>query len=273
MTEKKTKRLSGNKIKLLLGFGICFAILLAYIGCSMLYISNNTDYLKIPFTEESRYNNDYDSTGTKDIQLLSVNRAISILSLTEDKVLYDINSQISNSVLNAGKEINRQIKEDIIKKESVNSGSDNPEETQNTPPAEEPPPPVSDTVESSLIHMINHIRSTQGLQTLIPNPVLNAIAKSRSQDMANRGYFSHYTPEGKNIGMILQENGVMYACCAENLSKASPPSWGSPGTIINLWMGSSPHRANLLNPHFGQLGIGVVDANGRRIVTLVLINR
>ena len=121
--------------------------------------------------------------------------------------------------------------------------------------------------------MINHIRSSQGLQTLIPSNILNNIARSRSQDMLNRGYFSHYTPEGKNIGIILQENGVMYACCAENLGQASPPSWGSPETIINLWMGSSSHRANLLNPHFGQLGIGVVDSGGRRVVTLVLINR
>ena len=78
---------------------------------------------------------------------------------------------------------------------------------------------------------------------------------------------------GQYVVKSLQENGVMYACSAENLSYSSPPSWGSPEAIINIWMGSSSHRANLLNPHFGQLGIGVVDGNGRRVVTLVLINR
>ena len=91
--------------------------------------------------------------------------------------------------------------------------------------------------------------------------------------MINRGYFSHSTPEGKSLSDILTENGVMYACIAENLSQASPPSWGSLNVIINLWMNSSLHRANLLNPHYGQLGMGVADGNGRRVVTLILMNR
>jgi uncharacterized protein YkwD len=263
IARKKSKRSSREKTNFILGITLCFVFLLSYMGYSVFYISKNTDYLKTIFIEESHYSADNDYTEIKDVQLLSINKAISVLSLTEDRVLYDIDSQISDSVINAGKEINQQIEKD----------NNQPAETQSAPPAEEPPPPVSNSVESSLIQMINHIRSTNGLQTLIPNQVLNAIARSRSQDMANRGYFSHYTPEGKNIGMILQENGIMYACFAENLSKASPPSSGSPGSIINLWMGSSLHRANLLNPHFGQLGIGVVDANGRRVVTLVLINR
>jgi len=91
--------------------------------------------------------------------------------------------------------------------------------------------------------------------------------------MVDRGYFSHSTPEGKNISDILAENGIMYAYMAENLSQSSPPSWGSPATVLNLWMNSSLHRGNLLNPHYGQLGLGVADGNGRRVVTLILINR
>ena len=91
--------------------------------------------------------------------------------------------------------------------------------------------------------------------------------------MVNRGYFSHSTPEGKHLSDILIENGVMYACIAENLSQSSPPSWGSPDAVINLWMNSSLHRANLLNPHYGQLGLGIADGNGRRVVTLIFMNR
>ena len=127
--------------------------------------------------------------------------------------------------------------------------------------------------ESQMIHLINSIRSSRGLQLLNPNPVLNGIARSRSQDMLNRNYFSHYTPEGKNIFNILVENGIMYAMGAENLSQASPPSWGSPEAVINSWMNSGPHRANLLNPHYGQLGLGVVDSGNKRVVTLIFINR
>ena len=128
-------------------------------------------------------------------------------------------------------------------------------------------------VESQMIHLINSIRSSRGLQLLNPNPILNSIARSRSQDMLNRNYFSHYAPEGENIFNILVENGIMYAMGAENLSQASPPSWGSPEAVINSWMNSGPHRANLLNPHYGQLGLGVVDSGNKRVVTLIFINR
>jgi uncharacterized protein YkwD len=196
-----------------------------------------------------------------------------VLSLTEDQLLYHIGSKVSDSIESAGLDINQEIKQEILQKEKT-VGADNSSNDENSPPAqEETAPPASNSVESSLIYMINHIRSSRGLQALIPSSMLNNIARSRSQDMLNRNYFSHYTPEGKNIGMILQENGIMYACCAENLGHASPPSWGRPETIINMWMESSSHRENLLNPHFGQLGIGVIDAGGRRMVTLVLINR
>jgi uncharacterized protein YkwD len=275
VTQKKAKISSGKRIKLILGFSLCFIFLLTYIGCSMLYISNNTDYLKTIFVEESHYISDHDFTDSSNVKLLSRNEAISVLSLTEDQILYYIDSNISDSVENAGIEINQQIKKDNIISESDDTSNtgDGSSVTQSPPPAEEPPLPATNSVESRLINMINHIRASRGLQTLIPNPILNSVARSRSQDMVNRGYFSHYTPEGKNVGIILQENGVMYACFAENLGFASPPSSGSPETLFNQWMGSSRHRANLLNPHFGQLGIGVVDGNGRRIVTLVLINR
>lgn len=275
MTEKESKRFSGKKIKLALGLTLSLIFLLAYIGCSILYISYNTDSLQTIFTVESHYGSDQNHNNSSDIQLPSKDKAISVLSLTEDQVLYDIDSRISDSVEKAGKEMNQQTEKDIIKDESADTaGKDNEStDTSSSSQTVEASPPASDSVESGLLHMINHIRSSRGLQTLISNPVLNNIARSRSQDMINRGYFSHYTPEGKNIGMILQENGIMYACSAENLSQASPPSWGSPETIINLWMGSSLHRANLLNPHFGQLGIGVIDAGGRRVVTLILMNR
>jgi len=260
------------RIKLILGFSLSFIFLLTYIGCSMLYISNNTDSLQTVFVEESHYRSYQEGTDSRDIQLLIKDEAISVLSLTEDKMLYYIDSRISESV----EDTVIQIKKDSTdskqaeKDENATASGDDP---SSSPPAAEAPPPASESAEASLIHMINHIRADRGLQILIPSSILNAIARSRSQDMVSRGYFSHYTPEGKNIGIILQENGVMYACCAENLSQASPPSWGSPGAVINMWMGSNSHRANLLNPHFGQMGIGIADAGGRRVVTLVLINR
>jgi uncharacterized protein YkwD len=273
MANKQKKKLSKHRPKLVLGLILSLVFIITYIGISMLYVSNNTDTLSTIFNEKSHYTTETYRKPDLEPDLLYLNQALSVLSLTEDQLLYDIGSQVSDSIESAGLEINQKIKQEVLEEEKSSNNQENAIQESSSPPPQETAPPASDSAEAGLIHMINHIRSSRGLQTLIPNPTLNNIARSRCQDMLNRGYFSHYTPEGKNIGMILQENGIMYAYCAENLGYANPPSWGSPSTIINLWMGSSSHRANLLNPHFGQMGIGVVDGGGKRIVVLVLINR
>jgi uncharacterized protein YkwD len=206
-----------------------------------------------------------------------------ILSDIEKKDSIDeIDTMVSDSVETESKLISEQrLEEEKAKNNTPVENNDDQASQENTDSA-----PADDSstqevavvqgvnyAESQMIHLINSIRSSRGLQLLNPNPVLNSIARSRSQDMLSRNYFSHYTPEGKNIFNILVENGIMYALGAENLSQASPPSWGSPEAVINTWMNSGPHRANMLNPHYGQLGLGVVDSGNRRVVTLIFINR
>ena len=80
--------------------------------------------------------------------------------------------------------------------------------------------------------MINTARLENGLPALNTNQAINVVAQYRSQDMIDRDYFSHQTPEGKNIGNILQEFGVMFAACGENIQYASPPSWANPGIVF-----------------------------------------
>lgn len=226
------------------------------------------------FTEESLYASGEVISDNSDFPLLA-KISIDYISEVENPVLYDIDSKVSDSVENESREINEQYVQDIsaAKDPKSDTGESRSGDGDSTSSNSEPISTGSGSVESVIIHMINNIRADRGLQLLNPNPVLSSIARSRSQDMVNRGYFSHSTPEGKNLSDILIENGVMYACMAENLSQASPPSWGSPDAIINLWMNSSMHRANLLNPHYGQLGLGVADGNGRRVVTLIFMNR
>jgi len=273
MANRHIKKSSRHRPKLVLGFVLSLIFIILYIGFSMLYVSNNTDTLCTVFNEKSHYAPEIYQEQDPEPDLLALKQVLSVLSLTEDQLLYDIGSQVSDSIESAGLEINQEVKQEMLREEETDKTEDIVHEESSSLPPQETTPPASNSAEAGLIHMINHIRSSRGLQTLLPNTILNNIARTRCQDMLSRNYFSHYNPEGKNIGVILQENGIMYACCAENLGHASPPSLGSPETIINLWMDSSSHRANLLNPHFGQMGIGVVDAGGRRVVVLVLINR
>lgn len=274
MKNVGTDRVSGTKLKIILGIILSFIVLITYIGCSTIYKINNTRSLQTIFTEESLYASGEVISDNSDFPLLA-KTSVDYISEVENPVLHDIDSKVSDSVENESQEINEQYVQDIsaAKDPKSDNGENQSGDGDSTSSSSEPTSTGSGSVESVIIHMINNIRADRGLQLLNPNPVLSNIARSRSQDMINRGYFSHSTPEGKNLSDILIENGVMYACIAENLSQASPPSWGSPDVIINLWMNSSMHRANLLNPHYGQLGLGVADGNGRRVVTLIFMNR
>ena len=88
-----------------------------------------------------------------------------------------------------------------------NSDTDTAVVSQNTSaPAETQNQAVNlNNLESQILFLINTIRAQNGLGTLTPNQMLTDIARSRSQDMITRNYFSHYTPDGKNIKHIFAE--------------------------------------------------------------------
>jgi len=132
--------------------------------------------------------------------------------------------------------------------------------------------PDLDSMAIQILNIINNARAQNGLHLLKQKQALVTVAKSRSSDMANRNYFSHTTPEGKNIYSILIEYGVKYAAAGENIQYASPPSWGTPESFFNIWMSSSSHRDNILSSNFSQIGIGISEGNNKRIAVLVFIN-
>jgi len=130
----------------------------------------------------------------------------------------------------------------------------------------------SESFAAALLYMINTARLGNGLPALNANQAINVVAQHRSQDMIERDYLSHQTPEGKNIHTILQEFGVMFAACGENIQCASPPSWANPELFFNSWMDSDLHRANILSGNFSQIGIGISNNNDRLVSVLVFIN-
>ena len=280
MSSNKEVRRPKIKLSLVLGIIVPIMIFGLYFGYTRIF-SNNINNINAIFSGESLYTIVDDITYSGDPGLLLMVKADISADTQKQDSINEINTMVSDSVETESKLIREQRLEEEkakkIKEEEAKNDqsvqSDNTSSTENTSTQEIAAAQGVSYVESQMIHLINSIRSSRGLQLLNPNPVLNSIARSRSQDMLSRSYFSHYTPEGKNIFNILGENGIMYACGAENLSQASPPSWGSPESVINSWMSSSGHRANMLNPHFGQLGLGVADSGNRRVVTLIFINR
>lgn len=98
----------------------------------------------------------------------------------------------------------------------------------------------------------NSNRYYNGDQGIQLDARLNRIAQEFAEDMANRGYFSHYSPEGRDMRDRLREGGVRYAWAGENIAMGSPTA----KTVVRRWMESPGHRRNILTSQFRHLGVG-----------------
>ncbi len=102
MADKEAKSHSAKRLRLVQGFALSSIFLMTYICCSMLYVSNNINTLHAVFTEESNYIVGQAHPENEGLQTLSQDEIISVLSLTEDQLLCDIDMQISASIESAG---------------------------------------------------------------------------------------------------------------------------------------------------------------------------
>jgi len=161
-----------------------------------------------------------------------------------------------------------------IKSDSGNSGSSSGKDSDNAGSNSQgnKQTVIAESFELQLLNLINTTRKSKNLAGLNYNGTLNNIAQSRSADMLSRGYFSHTTPEGKNIFIILQEKGVGYSVAGENIYYANPPSSASAEKAFSVWMGSTMHRANIMGANYSQIGIGIAANNEKLVITLIFVN-
>ena len=110
---------------------------------------------------------------------------------------------------------------------------------------------VSETV---MLTLVNEERIKRGLAPLTFDPTLREVARSHSQDMFSRGYFSHYSPEGRDVGDRLTAVGAFFLVAGENLAYAPNVKIAHEGL-----MNSPGHRENILDTQYHKLGVGVVD--------------
>ena len=112
--------------------------------------------------------------------------------------------------------------------------------------------------EKEVVRLVNEIRAENGLQKLEYDWELSRVARYKSQDMKDNGYFSHTSPVYGSPFQMMKNFGIRYKSAGENIAKGYP----SPQAVVNGWMNSSGHRANILNPSFTHIGVGYV-ADGR----------
>lgn len=111
--------------------------------------------------------------------------------------------------------------------------------------------------EQRVIDLVNEIRVKNGLKELKANWELSRVARYKSQDMLDNKYFSHTSPVYGSPFNMIKNFGITYKTAGENIAKG----YSSPEAVVNGWMNSSGHRANILNASYTQIGVGYV-ANG-----------
>jgi uncharacterized protein YkwD len=116
-------------------------------------------------------------------------------------------------------------------------------------------------LESSVTCLINEERAKAGLRSVRFNGRLRQAALSHSQDMVRRGYFEHTSPSGKTFVDRITAAG--YTRRARRWLLGENLVWGrdsesTPQAMVDDWMGSPPHRANLLRARFREIGVAAV---------------
>ena len=134
------------------------------------------------------------------------------------------------------------------------------------------PQAVLNDYENAVAALINNYRTSSGLNAIAYEPTLTYIAKLRSADLMDRGYFSHYTPEGTTVFDLMKANGITSKIRGENLGQAMPAGIGSPEAFLGAWRNSPSHNANMLRVGYNYIGVGMVDNGDRIVVTTVFTN-
>jgi uncharacterized protein YkwD len=119
-------------------------------------------------------------------------------------------------------------------------------------------------VTAATLCLLNGERADRGLPPLTANAKLASAATAYAQDLVAGQYFSHAGRDGSDVLERIERSGYVpddadYAL-GENLAWGTG-SLGTPGAIMVAWMNSEGHRANILDPDFREVGIGVAVGN------------
>lgn len=106
--------------------------------------------------------------------------------------------------------------------------------------------------ENAVLKLVNEERAKHGLKALTMSTKLISLAEMKSKDMAEKRYFDHTSPTYGTPFQMMQQYGVSYKTAGENIAAGQR----SAQEVMNSWMNSSGHRANILNGNYTELGVG-----------------
>ena len=115
-----------------------------------------------------------------------------------------------------------------------------------------------DAIEAAVVELTNAERTKAGLQPLKTYTPLMASARTKSQDMKDKNYFSHTSPTYGSPFDQMKARGISYTAAGENIAKGQRTA----EEVVTAWMNSEGHRANILNADYTHIGVGYVkDGN------------
>lgn len=112
--------------------------------------------------------------------------------------------------------------------------------------------------EREVVALVNRQRAANGLSPLTLSEKLCSGARMKSQDMRDKGYFNHTSPTYGSPFAMMASLGIAYRAAGENIAMGYPTA----EAVVNAWMSSAGHRANILSGSYTSIGVGyIADGN------------
>ena len=126
-------------------------------------------------------------------------------------------------------------------------------------PAEQKPAEEAKSLsefEQRVVELTNAERTKQGLSALQIDTELSKVARIKSEDMQKNNYFDHNSPTYGSPFDMMKKFGISYKSAGENIAQGQR----TPEEVVQAWMNSAGHRANILNSGFTHIGVGYVES-------------
>lgn len=125
----------------------------------------------------------------------------------------------------------------------------------------------SEITTTSVITDTNAERNERGLSTLTENATLSAAARAKAADMFAEQYWAHTSPGGKQPWDFMREAEYRYTSAGENLAR----DFMLTADMMDAWMNSPTHRANIVNPNYREIGVAVVNGTLEGVETTLVV--
>ena len=126
---------------------------------------------------------------------------------------------------------------------------------------------ASSITETNIFNLTNSERAKYGLSSLSWNYKLTEAARAKAQDMIDKDYFSHISPDGRTPWNFITATGYNYIYAGENLAM----NFSVAEDVMAAWMASGGHRDNILSGNFKELGVGVSTGEYQGYTTTVIV--